>query len=49
MGLRRPLRRLLALTELDPPVLALDELGPQLRIETLGTVNLDEPTAILGS
>jgi flagellar biosynthesis protein FlhA len=48
--LRRPLRRLLALTELAAPVLAMDELGPQLRIETLGTVNLDdEPAAILGS
>jgi flagellar biosynthesis protein FlhA len=48
--LRRPLRRLLALTEIDAPVLALDELGAQLRIETLGMVNLDaEPPALLGS
>jgi flagellar biosynthesis protein FlhA len=47
--LRRPLRRLLALTEIDRPVLALDELGSHLRIETLGTVNLDaEPAALLG-
>jgi flagellar biosynthesis protein FlhA len=47
--LRRPLRRLLALTEINAPVLSLDEVGAQLRIDTLGTVNLEaEPAAILG-
>ncbi len=44
--LRRPLRRLLALTDLDPTVLAIDELGSQLRIETLGTVNHDTTAAL---
>ncbi len=44
--LRRPLRRLLALTDLDPTVLAIDELGSHLRIETLGTVNYDTTAAL---
>jgi flagellar biosynthesis protein FlhA len=44
--LRRPLRRLLALTDLDPTVLAIDELGNQLRIETMGTVNNDSTAAL---
>ncbi|MEZ5227408.1 MAG: flagellar biosynthesis protein FlhA [Acidimicrobiales bacterium] len=44
--LRRPLRRLLALTDLDPTVLAIDELGSHLRIETLGTVNHDNTAAL---
>ncbi len=44
--LRRPLRRLLALTDLDPTVLAIDELGSHLRIETLGTVNYDDTAAL---
>lgn len=44
--LRRPLRRLLALTDLDPTVLAIDELGSHLRIETLGTVTYETTAAL---
>jgi flagellar biosynthesis protein FlhA len=40
--IRPALRRLLAAFPGCPPVLALDELGPQLEIETLGTVNVDQ-------
>jgi flagellar biosynthesis component FlhA len=39
--LRRPLRRLLALTEVKAPVLSPEELGPQIRIESAGLVNLE--------
>ncbi len=38
--LRRPLRKLLALTEVQVPVLSMDELGPQVRVETQGFVEL---------
>ena len=36
--LRRPLRRLLALTEIHAPVLSMEELGSQVRVETQGHV-----------
>ena len=47
--LRRPLRRLLALTEVKAPVLSPDELGPQIRVESAGVVTLetaDDPTVV---
>jgi flagellar biosynthesis component FlhA len=44
--LRRPLRRLLALTEVTAPVLCPDELGPQITIESAGTVSLDDTVAL---
>ena len=42
-ALRRPLRRLLALTEIQVPVLSMEELGAQVRVETQGYVALAEP------
>ncbi len=39
--LRRPLRRLLALTEIHAPVLSMEELGSQVRVETQGHVALN--------
>ena len=55
-ALRRPIRKLMALTEVQAPVLSSEELGPQLHIETAGVVNLEqaevetgETPAILGS
>ena len=44
--LRRPLRRLLALTEVRSPVLSPDELGPQVRVETAGVVMLETESAL---
>ena len=41
--LRRPMRRLLALTEVKSPVLSPDELGPQVRVESAGVVMLETP------
>ena len=41
--LRRPLRRLLALTEINAPVLSMEELGSQVRVETQGYVALAQP------
>jgi flagellar biosynthesis protein FlhA len=41
--LRSPLHRLVRSMAGAPPVLALDELGDQLTIESLGTVNLGQP------
>jgi flagellar biosynthesis protein FlhA len=38
--LRSPLRRLLALTEIPSPVLAMEELGSQVRVETQGFVEV---------
>jgi len=38
--LRRPLRRLLALTEIQVPVLSMEELGSQVQVETQGFVVL---------
>ncbi len=41
--LRRPLHRLLALTDINAPVLAMDELGTQVRVETQGLVGATSP------
>lgn len=38
--LRSPLRRLLALTEIHAPVLSMEELGSQVRVETQGFVEI---------
>ncbi len=46
-ALRRPLKQLLQMTELDCPVLAFDELGHHLRIDTRGTVTTDGNPALL--
>ena len=55
-SLRRPLRKLLGLTEVNAPVLCPEELGPQVQVENAGVVNLEQATvdaghapAILGS
>ena len=54
-ALRRPLRKLLSLTDVKAPVLSPEELGPQIHIENAGVVNLDQVeaedgnTAVLGS
>jgi flagellar biosynthesis protein FlhA len=40
--LRRPLRRLLTLTDITAPVLSPEELGPQVQIEAAGVVNLEQ-------
>ena len=40
--LRRPLHRLLALTEIPAPVLSMDELGSQVKVETQGYVLVPE-------
>jgi len=39
--LRRPLHRLLTLTEVSAPVLSPDELGPQVQVENSGVVKVD--------
>jgi flagellar biosynthesis protein FlhA len=41
-ALRRPLRKLLALTEVRAPVLSPDELGPQVEIRSAGVVSLEQ-------
>ncbi len=38
--LRSPLRRLLALTEIHSPVLSMEELGSQVRVETQGFIEI---------
>ncbi|MFT7597580.1 MAG: flagellar biosynthesis protein FlhA [Acidimicrobiales bacterium] len=43
--LRRPLRHLLALTEVMAPVLSIEELGPQVQVETQGLVEI-QPSAL---
>ncbi len=48
-ALRRPLRQLLLLTDNSTPVLAMDELGPQVHLEQLGMVSLEQSNALLGS
>ncbi len=54
-ALRRPLRKLLSLTDVKAPVLSPEELGPQIHIENAGVVNLDQVeaedgnAAVLGS
>ncbi|MCP3854999.1 MAG: flagellar biosynthesis protein FlhA [Actinomycetia bacterium] len=40
-AVRRPLTRLLAASPAAPPIMSFNELGPQMRIEALGTVNVD--------
>ena len=40
-AMRRPLRKLLSLTEVKAPVLSPEELGPQVQIESAGVVNLE--------
>ncbi len=41
-GLRRPLRKLLSLTDVRAPVLSPEELGPQVLVENAGVVNLEQ-------
>lgn len=41
-ALRRPLRKLLSLTDVKAPVLSPEELGPQVIIEDAGVVNLEQ-------
>ncbi len=55
-SLRRPLRKLLSLTDVRAPVLSPEELGPQILVENAGVVNLEQPnveegaaTAVLGA
>ncbi|MGI9596582.1 MAG: flagellar biosynthesis protein FlhA [Acidimicrobiales bacterium] len=55
-GLRRPLRKLLSLTDVRAPVLSPEELGPQVLVENAGVVNLEQAeveasgtTAVLGA
>lgn len=54
-GLRRPLRKLLSLTEVQAPVMSSEELGPQVKVENAGVVTLEharvqpESPAILGA
>ncbi|MGH1492438.1 MAG: flagellar biosynthesis protein FlhA [Acidimicrobiales bacterium] len=55
-ALRRPLRKLLSLTDVRAPVLSPEELGPQILVENAGVVNLeqttveeDPTTAVLGA
>jgi flagellar biosynthesis protein FlhA len=55
-NLRRPLRKLMALTDVNAPVLSPEELGPQVQVENAGVVNLEQPevesaesSAVLGS
>jgi len=54
-ALRRPLRKLLSLTDVKAPVLSPEELGPQVHVESAGVVNLEQPevengtAAVLGS
>ncbi len=48
--LRRPLRRLLSLTEIAIPVLCTEEIGPQVNIDNTEVVNLEaESQSLLGS
>ncbi|MEM7272275.1 MAG: flagellar biosynthesis protein FlhA [Actinomycetota bacterium] len=44
-SMRRPLRRLLSLTDVTAPVLSPEELGPQIHIEPAGVVNLEQADA----
>jgi len=44
--LRAAVRRLVALAVPRLPVLAYDELGSQIRIETMGVVRIDEPATV---
>ena len=44
-ALRRPLRKLLSLTDVRAPVLSPEELGPQIDVENAGVVNLEQPEA----
>lgn len=44
-ALRRPLRKLLSLTDVKAPVLSPEELGPQVIIEEAGVVNLEQAEA----
>ena len=56
-GLRRPLSRLLSLTEIPAPVLSMDELGHQVRVEPQGLIespisermNHESATPVLGA
>ena len=55
-SLRRPLRKLLSLTDVRAPVLSPEELGPQVLVENAGVVNLEQAdveaggaAAVLGS
>jgi flagellar biosynthesis protein FlhA len=43
--LRRPLRRLLSLTEVKAPVLSPEELGPQIRVESAGVIKVEASVA----
>ncbi len=45
--LRRPLKKLLALTDLDCLLLAFEELGSHIRIDTRGTVTSERTPALL--
>ncbi len=48
--LRRPLRKLLALTDLTIPVLCTEEIGPQVQIDNTEVVNLEsESQPLLGA
>ncbi len=48
--LRRPLRKLLALTDLALPVLCTEEIGPQVQIDNTEVVNLEsESQPLLGA
>jgi flagellar biosynthesis protein FlhA len=44
-ALRRPLRKLLSLTDVRAPVLSPEELGPQIDVENAGVVNLEQTDA----
>jgi flagellar biosynthesis protein FlhA len=48
-ALRRPLRKLLALTDVRAPVLSPEELGPQILVENAGVVNLEQTTVEEGT
>ena len=54
-ALRRPLRKLLTLTEVKAPVLSPEEIGPQIHLQNAGVVNLEQAeveagaTPVLGS
>ncbi len=45
--LRRPLKNLMALTDMDCLLLAFEELGNHIRIDTRGTVNYERTPALL--
>ncbi|MEM9131572.1 MAG: flagellar biosynthesis protein FlhA [Actinomycetota bacterium] len=48
-AMRRPLRKLLSLTEVKAPVLSPEELGPQVLVESAGVVNLERADVANGS